>query len=106
MIAEKHGGAISPENLALSCTTCNRRKSSDIASFDPHSGALTSLFNPRASVWQDHFEIRGALIHGRTAVGRTTVSFLQLNASERVVERAAFMRAGSYPVYLTARKPR
>ena len=47
VIAEKHGGSTSLDNLALSCTTCNRRKASDIASFDPDSGELTALFNPR-----------------------------------------------------------
>ena len=47
VIAEKHGGQTSLENLALSCTVCNRRKGSDISSLDPVTGALVPLFHPR-----------------------------------------------------------
>src|SRR6266540_675471 len=32
VIAEKHGGNTTLENLALSCTLCNRRKGSDLSS--------------------------------------------------------------------------
>ncbi len=35
IIAEKHGGKTIDENLALSCTICNKHKGSDIASIDP-----------------------------------------------------------------------
>jgi hypothetical protein len=42
VIAEKHGGETTPENLALSCTLCNRRKGSDIASIDPVTGDVTA----------------------------------------------------------------
>jgi 5-methylcytosine-specific restriction endonuclease McrA len=34
IIAEKHGGATSTENLAIACTICNSRKGSDLASID------------------------------------------------------------------------
>jgi len=35
VIAEKHGGQTVIENLALSCTLCNRRKGSDLSSSIP-----------------------------------------------------------------------
>lgn len=47
VIAEKHGGQTSLDNLALSCTVCNRRKGSDIGSINPETGSLVPLFNPR-----------------------------------------------------------
>jgi 5-methylcytosine-specific restriction endonuclease McrA len=47
VIAEKHGGQTSLDNLALSCMVCNRRKGSDIGSLDPTTGVLVPLFNPR-----------------------------------------------------------
>jgi hypothetical protein len=47
VVAEKHGGLTTTENLALSCTPCNRRKASDISSVDPQTGRLVGLFNPR-----------------------------------------------------------
>jgi hypothetical protein len=97
VVSEKHGGETSFENLALSCMACNLRKASDLASFDPLTGQLVSLFNPRTSSWSDHFELIGAEIVGKSPIGRTTVEFLQLNRYERVIERAEFMRAGVYP---------
>ena len=106
VIAEKHGGSTSLDNLALSCTTCNRRKSSDIASFDPTSGALTALFNPREQNWQDHFQLQGSRIVGLSPEGRTTVEFLRLNSFDRLVERNAFAKAGYYPPLKGTRKPR
>lgn len=97
VIAEKHGGRTTLENLALSCMACNLRKGSDISSFEPQTGQLVLLFNPRTSEWSDHFELVGPRIVGKTPVGRTSEQFLQLNRYERVIERAEFMRAGVYP---------
>jgi hypothetical protein len=97
VIAEKHQGETSLENLALSCTLCNRRKGSDIGSIDPLTGNLTALFNPRTQRWSEHFQLDGVSIIGLTAEGRTTVVFLQLNAIERLIERNAFIQAGLYP---------
>ena len=37
IIAEKHGGPTEANNLALSCTLCNKYKGSDIASVDPYT---------------------------------------------------------------------
>ena len=96
VIAEKHGGPTTLENLALSCMTCNLRKASDVASFDPDTGDLVPLFNPRIQSWTEHFDLDGPRLVGRTAIGRTTVEFLQLNSFERLVEREAFIRAGVY----------
>ena len=97
VIAEKHGGPTTLENLALSCMTCNLRKASDVASFDPDTGDLVPLFNPRIQSWSEHFVLDGPRLVGRTAIGRTTVEFLQLNSFERLVERESFIRAGVYP---------
>jgi hypothetical protein len=97
VIAEKHGGQTALENLALSCTVCNRRKGSDIGSLDPVSGTLVSLFHPRTQEWSEHFQLDGVHIIGLTAEGRTTVAFLQLNSVERLMERAAWIQSGRYP---------
>lgn len=48
IIAIKHGGETTEENLALSCFDCNRFKGSDVSSIDPVTGQLTPLFNPRS----------------------------------------------------------
>lgn len=97
VIAEKHGGETTPENLALSCMVCNLRKASDLASLDPLNGKLTSLFNPRTQLWRDHFRVEGFRIHGSTPEGRTTEHFLQFNATQRLAERRELARAGRFP---------
>ncbi|HEX9872242.1 MAG TPA: HNH endonuclease signature motif containing protein [Candidatus Tectomicrobia bacterium] len=97
VIAEKHGGQTTLDNLALFCTVCNRRQGSDIGSVDPETGNLVPLFHPRTQQWSDHCRLDGLHIVGLTDVGRTTMAFLQLNAFERLMERDALIRAGRYP---------
>jgi len=87
IIAEKHGGATTAANLALPCTTCNRRKGSDIGAIDPETQELVRLYNPRAQRWDDHFRMEDANIFGRTPEGRATVELLRLNSYERIAER-------------------
>jgi hypothetical protein len=77
--------------------TCNLRKASDIASYDPETGDLLPLFNPRTQTWSEHFGLDGAKLVGLTAIGRTTIEFLQLNSFERIMERAELLDAGITP---------
>src|SRR5947199_5954839 len=44
VIAEKHGGPTSLDNLAWACFYCNRFKGSDLASVDPISNKVVFLF--------------------------------------------------------------
>ncbi len=62
VIAEKHSGATASNNLAWACPYCNRYKGTDLGSLDPDTGQLTPLFNPRTHVWNEHFQLQGALI--------------------------------------------
>ena len=89
IIALKHGGPTTESNLALACLTCNLHKGSDIASFDPATGELTLLYNPRKQQWESHFELDWATgrIHGKTPEGRATVQLLRMNHPERIEER-------------------
>ena len=57
VIAEKHGGPTSLDNLALSCFHCNRFKGSDLASVDPTTGKIVFLFQPRSQNWNRHFRL-------------------------------------------------
>jgi hypothetical protein len=98
IIAHKHRGQTNSRNLALACALCNYYKGSDLASIDPLSGLLTPLFNPRVEEWEDHFELVGATIVGRTATGRTTVELLRLNEAERLADRQFLIEAGLYPL--------
>jgi hypothetical protein len=97
VIAEKHGGGTTPENLALSCMLCNLRKGSDLSSVDPASSVVVPLFNPRTHDWSEPFRLDGLTILGLTPEGRTTVEFLQLNSYERLAERQELVQAGRFP---------
>lgn len=96
IIALKHGGRTTSENLAYACFDCNRAKGSDIASIDLETGVLTPLFSPRTQAWSTHFHYNGPLIEARTAIGRVTVRLLRMNLPVRVAIREGLMRAGRY----------
>jgi HNH endonuclease len=85
--ATKHGGKTILENLALACLPCNRRKGSDLTSFDPETGEIARLFDPRSQIWSEHFTIERGRILGLTAVGRTTVALLKFNTPTAVLNR-------------------
>ncbi|WP_437539571.1 HNH endonuclease signature motif containing protein [Sorangium sp. So ce726] len=97
IVALKHGGATTPENLALSCVLCNKHKGTDLASIDVETGELTALFNPRRDAWSDHFEVHGEELVPKSAVARVTVRLLQLNHPRRRAERLLLAAAGLLP---------
>lgn len=96
IIAEKHGGLTSFENLALACPYCNRAKGSDLGSLDPQTQKLTPFFNPRTQKWSEHFLLLEATISPQTPEGRVTALILQFNDSERSQERANLIAIGQY----------
>jgi hypothetical protein len=88
IIPSKHRGTDDAENLCLACERCNLSKGPNLSGIDPETGNVERIFDPRHQSWQDHFEFRGALITGLTAVGRTTVDVLPMNERRRVQLRA------------------
>ena len=97
IIAIKHGGQSDEANLALSCIICNQAKGSDLSSIDPLTQEIFALFHPRRDRWDDHFQLRDAIIIPLTARGRVTVRLLQFNTPDRIVERSWFIKAGMLP---------
>ena len=89
ILPRKHGGSDDLDNIALACIDCNLHKGSNVAGYDPETGQLTELFHPRSQSWHKHFERRGAMIVGKTPIGRTTVEVLRLNSEERLQLRTA-----------------
>jgi len=100
VIAQKHGGPTTPDNLALACAVCNRAKGTDIASLVPGTDRLVRLFNPRVERWVDHFRIRveTMLIEPLTDTGIVTVQLLGFNEVDRVLERQLLIQIGRLPV--------
>jgi hypothetical protein len=77
--ARQHSGDDSLGNLCLACPYCNSLKGTNLSAFDPLTGELVRLFNPRVDDWGRHFRSEGGWILGLNAEGRATVSLLQMN---------------------------
>jgi hypothetical protein len=97
IVAQKHEGPTVTGNLALACFPCNNNKGPNLAGIDPVTRRLTSLFHPRRHKWRRHFRWDGPWLRGRTAIGRTTVAVLVINADDRVLLRQALIDEGAFP---------
>ncbi len=97
VIAEKHGGATTADNLSYACVFCNRAKGTDIGSIAPSTGEFTRFYNPRSDVWAVHFSLNGITIEPRTPIGETTVRILGFNEVGRILERETIQSIGRYP---------
>lgn len=97
IIAEKHRGQTTSDNLALACFHCNNHKGPNIAGIDPDTGLTTPLFHPRREAWTDHFHWQGAILEGVTPTGRATVEVLEINLRHRILHREALIEEGVFP---------
>ena len=97
VIAEKHSGQTSLENLALACFHCNNHKGPNIAGIDPATNALSRLFHPRLDTWNEHFFWNGPILVGKTEVGRTTIVVLEVNVRHRIIHRRALIEEDVFP---------
>jgi hypothetical protein len=89
ILSEQHGGNYTPENTALACHYCNRKKGPNIASVEPGTtGPVVPLFNPRKDRWDEHFKFQGAVLVGLTPTGRATVALLDMNNPKNVELRS------------------
>ncbi len=88
-----------PENLALACFHCNRRKSDKTIAFDPETGEIAEIFNPRKHIWKDHFDwsADGLRIVAKTSIGRATAELLELNRERILFIREADVVVSRHP---------
>lgn len=96
VIPEKHRGPTVFENLAWSCIYCNSYKGANLSGIDPDTGEITRLFHPRRDEWTDHFQWDGAVVVGRTRIGRATIAVLNINVISAVAMRRLFMQADAF----------
>jgi hypothetical protein len=82
--ARQHQGDDSSDNLCLACRACNSLKGTNQSAYDPVTGTLVRLFNPRSDDWHANFSNEEGLIVGLTPEGRATVALLQMNRDQRV----------------------
>jgi hypothetical protein len=79
------------------CVFCNLHKGPNLAGLDPATGELTRLYDPRRDRWRAHFAWLGAVLIGRTPIGRTTVHVLAINDPAMVATREALIEEGRSP---------
>ena len=85
------------ENTCIACAHCNGAKSSNAAGYDPETDELVPLFNPRNDKWEDHFFWDGAMLVGKSSIGRATIDVLSINDPICVDQREYLIRAELFP---------
>jgi hypothetical protein len=90
----KHHGASALNNLAWACALCNSFKSSNVAGYDPTTGQLTRLYNPRIDGWAQNFRWDGPELTGTSPIGRATLDVLRINEAARVRHRQLLLIEG------------
>jgi len=96
VVPRQHGGDDDAENLAWSCSRCNRRKGTNLTTIDPASGSIVVLFHPRQDIWEEHFALREARIFGLSSTGRATAKLLDMNSLHRLQLRRELLRQGKF----------
>jgi len=93
------GGATAPENLCLSCVSCNSYKLNFQTGHDPESRLEVRLFDPRSDRWEEHFRWSddSSEIIGVTSVGRATVRRLNMNLPRMLIARREWKKTGLHP---------
>lgn len=93
------GGTDAPDNLALACFHCNRRKSGHPAMAVSGAEPDKPLFDPRRQDWSDHFAwaADGERLVGLTDVGRATIDLLAMNRERVIAIRRADIAVGRHP---------
>jgi hypothetical protein len=61
-------------------------------------GELIRLFHPRADDWNEHFEWTGAVLTGRTPMGRATIHVRSINDPDFLAVRDALIREQAFPL--------
>jgi hypothetical protein len=97
IISVKHGGPTVADNLTYACAFCNRQKGSDIGSILWRTGEFIRFFNPRTDRWSQHFRLEGVVVQPQTGIGEVTTPILDLNHSDRLLERQTLLAVGRYP---------
>jgi hypothetical protein len=96
IIARQHGGLTVASNLAAACFGCNLHKGPNLSGRDRVSGQTVRLFHPRRHRWDRHFLWAGAVLVGKTPIGRATIATLAINSRQRVELREHLIVEGKF----------
>src|SRR5437660_11660450 len=89
IVPRVHGETDELDNLALACIDCNLHKGTNLTGIDPQANKVTELFHPRRQSWDEHFELQGVYVVGKTATGRTTIRVLNMNSEDQIALRSS-----------------
>ncbi len=96
IVAIRHGGSTTIDNLAYCCLRCNRQKGTDLTTHLPGTEQIVRLYHPRKDVWNEHFEVVEGAIYGKTDIGEATAWLLTFNTPERVIGRKLLVESGMF----------
>jgi hypothetical protein len=97
IIPRQHEGQTVASNLALACFACNHHRGPNLSGIDSKTKKIVRLFHPRRHKRSRHFLWDGAVLVGRTAIGRATVAVLAINLLHRVRHRSQLIAEGVFP---------
>jgi len=99
IIPEAQGGQTEFDNLCFACRRCNEFKGPTTKMHDPLTGETVPLFHPRQHKWTDHFawDAAGLRLRGLSAIGRATISALNINNEVVVDARRRWVSVGWHP---------
>jgi hypothetical protein len=64
-----------------------------VSGYDPVTDEYVRLFNPRMENWGDHFKWDGAVLIGKSPIGRATIDVLNTNDTVRVEHRRLLIQS-------------
>jgi 5-methylcytosine-specific restriction endonuclease McrA len=97
VIAEKHGGLTTLENLALACCYCNSFKGPNLSGIDPITKEIVRLFNLSKDIWDEHFFWNVVKLDAKTAIARATIHVLGINLPGNIRLRQALREENVFP---------
>lgn len=99
IVPESRGGVDTESNSALACRSCNLHKAAHVSARDSESQLVVRLFQPREDRWEEHFQFNFKIgtITGLTAIGRATVTRLDMNSKPQMAARRQWARLGFFP---------
>jgi HNH endonuclease len=99
IVPRSKNGEDNEANWALACRACNLYKSNQLEGLDDVTNRVARLFNPRQDIWTNHIRVdleSGAMV-GVTAIGRVTISLLQMNRPNQMAARRRGMLLRLFP---------
>jgi len=93
------GGETQPDNLCLTCPSCNRHKRARQFVSIPEVEQVIALYHPRRQVWSAHFAWSDddTQLVGLTLVGQATIQALHVNRPQMIRLRGMWLKLELFP---------